>query len=69
MRKHILLDYITWYKNQLYFLNEKPNDICTNGFGIHAGPLWGANIDELYILNWYVATSYYTSYLTKKINL
>jgi hypothetical protein len=27
------------------FLKRKPNDIHINVFGIHARPLWGANID------------------------
>jgi hypothetical protein len=50
-------------------LKQKPNDICTNGFGIHARPLWGANIDAQYILDRYATTLYYTYYLTKKDNL
>jgi hypothetical protein len=61
MKKHILLDYVTQYKNQLYFLNN----ICINVFGMHARPLWGANTNSQYILDPYAATSYCTSYLTK----
>jgi hypothetical protein len=34
-------------------------------FGIHARPLWGANIDTQYILDPYATTLYCTSYLTK----
>ncbi len=47
------------------FSKWKPNDICTNGFGIHVGPLWGANINAQYILDPYATTLYCTSYLTK----
>jgi hypothetical protein len=35
------------------FLKQKPNDICTNVFGIHARPLWRANKDAQYILGPY----------------
>ncbi len=52
-------------KEPTLFLKQKPNDICTNVFGIHAGPLWGINIDAQYILHPYVTTSYCISYLTK----
>ncbi len=56
-----------WYiiQKSTYFLKRKPNDICTNVFGIHVGPLWGENKNARYILDPYVAILYYTSYLTK----
>jgi hypothetical protein len=47
------------------FLNHKPNDIQTNVFNIHVGPLWEANIDAQFILNPYTIAIYYTYYLTK----
>jgi hypothetical protein len=43
---------------------HKTSDIQTNVFSIHVGPLWEANIDTQFILNPYVATTYYTFYLT-----
>jgi hypothetical protein len=52
-------------KKPTSFLKCKPNDICTNVFGIYVGPLWEANIDTQYILDPYATTSYFTSYLTK----
>jgi hypothetical protein len=51
-------------KEPTLFLKQKPNDICTNVFGIHIRPLWGANIDARYILDPHVATSYYIFFLT-----
>jgi hypothetical protein len=40
-----------WYiiQKSTLFLKRKPNDICTNVFGIHVGPLWGANTNAQYI--------------------
>jgi hypothetical protein len=35
-------------QNQFYFSKQKPNDVCTNVFDIHIGPLWGTNIDAQY---------------------
>jgi hypothetical protein len=35
------------------FLKQKPNDIRTNVFGIHARPLWRTNKDAQYILDPY----------------
>jgi hypothetical protein len=52
-------------KNSALFFKQKPNDICTNVFGIHAGLLWGANTDAQYILDPYAIALYYSSYLTK----
>jgi len=47
------------------FFKQKPNDICTNVFGIHAKPLWGANINAQYILDLYAITLYCNFYFTK----
>jgi hypothetical protein len=48
------------------FFKQKPNDIPTNVFSIHIGPLWEANINAQYILNSYAIASYCIFYLTKK---
>jgi hypothetical protein len=38
--------HITMYITKLaLFFKQKPNDIPTNVFSIHIGPLWEANID------------------------
>jgi len=47
------------------FLKCKPNDICTNVFGIYARALWETNIDAQYILDPYATTSYFMFNLTK----
>jgi len=47
------------------FLKRKPNDIQTNVYGKHVGPLWEANIDAQFILDPSTVISYCTSYLTK----
>jgi len=49
----------------IMFLNHKSNDIQTNVFSIHVGPLGEANIDAQFILNPYTIVVYYTFYLTK----
>ncbi len=45
-------------------VKHKINDICTNLFNTHNGPLWETNI--VYI-NLYCVATYCTSYLTKII--
>jgi hypothetical protein len=47
------------------FLKYKPNDIQTNAFSIHVGPLWETNINAQSILYLYTTIVYCTSYLTK----
>jgi hypothetical protein len=62
---YLLVVWCTLQKPTL-FLKHKPCDICTNSFSIHvARPLWEANTYAQYILNPYVTTTYFTSYLTK----
>jgi hypothetical protein len=46
-------------------LKHKPNDIQTNAFNIHAGPLWEINTNAQFILDPYATLVYYISYLTK----
>jgi hypothetical protein len=41
------------------------NDIETNAFNIHVGPLWEANTNPQFILNPYAIVFYCISYLTK----
>jgi hypothetical protein len=47
------------------FLKRNLEDKHTNAFGRFVGKLWQANIDAQFMLHPY-ATSYYTSYLTKR---
>ncbi len=47
------------------FLQRLSKNIQTNPFNIHAKNLWQANTNVQFILDPYVATSYFTSYLTK----
>jgi hypothetical protein len=46
-------------------LKREMKDIRTNVYAIKVAPLWEANPNTQFILDPYVATSYYTSYLTK----
>ncbi len=46
-------------------MKHKPNDIQTNAFNIHAGPLWEINTNAQFILDPYATLVYYISYLTK----
>ncbi len=48
-----------------FFLQRLCKNIRTNPFGIHVGNIWQANTYVQFIFDPYVATSYYTSYLTK----
>jgi hypothetical protein len=58
---------VLWGKKKPTILLQRlRKDIQTNPFGIHVGNLWQANIDVQFIRDLYVATSYCTSYLTKK---
>ncbi len=47
------------------FLKREMKDIRANVYAIKVAPLWEANPNTQFILDPYVATSYYTSYLTK----
>jgi len=47
------------------FLKQTPKSIKTKAFSIYVTHLWFANIDIQFILDPYVATTYYTSYMTK----
>jgi hypothetical protein len=47
------------------FLKHKWNDIRTNAFSIHVGPLWEINIDAQFIVDPYTLVVYYIFYLTK----
>jgi hypothetical protein len=51
--------------NLTLVLKCKPNDIWTNVFNIHVGPLWEANRNAQFILDPYATTTYCTFYLTK----
>ncbi len=53
------------FKKPTIFLQNFCKDIWTNPFSIHVGNLWQASTDVQFILDVYVATNYYTSYLTK----
>jgi hypothetical protein len=66
MNKDIYLALWCTLQKPTLFLKRKPCDIHTNSFSIHvARPLWEANTYAQYILNPYVTTIYFTSYLTK----
>jgi hypothetical protein len=47
------------------FLKWTPKNIKTNAFSIHVVHLWFANINIQFILDPYVVTTYYTSYMIK----
>jgi hypothetical protein len=47
------------------FLKQIPKNIKINAFSICATHLWFANIDIQFILDPYVAATYYTSYMKK----
>jgi hypothetical protein len=66
MNKDIYLTLWCTLQKPTLLLKHKPCDIRTNSFSIHvARPLWEANTYAKYILNPYVTTTYFTSYLTK----
>jgi hypothetical protein len=46
-------------------VKHKPNDIQTNAFNIHVGPLWEANTYVQFILDPFVVATYDTFYLTQ----
>jgi hypothetical protein len=46
------------------FFKHKPNDICTNVFNIHGGPLWEANKNAQFILDPYDIVAYCIFYFT-----
>ena len=51
--------------NQHFSLNEKLSHIWNNSFSKDMPVMWKENTDAQYVLNAYVAASYYTSYMTK----
>jgi hypothetical protein len=56
MKTCIFWHYVQGYKNLILFFKRKPNDIWTNVYSTHSGPLCEVNI---------VVAFYCTSFLTE----
>jgi hypothetical protein len=52
-------------KQPTVFLKRKPSHMWNNSFSKDMPNMWNVNTDAQYVLNAYVATLYYSSYMTK----